>query len=60
MMVFDWAGLAASHPGWIAVDGIHCTAAGYRERATAIAQASLEVRQIEQPSIAPAPNRNVY
>jgi lysophospholipase L1-like esterase len=39
LVLVDWAGLLARHPGWLAGDGVHVSAAGYRARATAIAAA---------------------
>jgi lysophospholipase L1-like esterase len=36
--VFDWAGLAKSHPEWFGPDGVHPTNAGYRARAAALAR----------------------
>jgi lysophospholipase L1-like esterase len=35
--VFDWAGLARSHPEWFGSDGVHPTSAGYRARASGLA-----------------------
>jgi len=35
----DWAGMVEQHPEWLAPDGLHGNAAGYRERAGAIAEA---------------------
>jgi len=34
----DWAGLVAAHRGWLAGDGVHVDASGYRARARAIAE----------------------
>ena len=34
----DWAGLVARNRGWLAGDGVHVNATGYRARARAIAQ----------------------
>lgn len=38
----DWAGMVAANRGWLAGDGVHVTATGYRARARAIA------RQVER------------
>ena len=39
MFVLNWATLAEQSPRWTSTDRIHCTPAGYRNRATAIANA---------------------
>lgn len=39
LVVVDWVGLVARHRGWLARDGVHVSAAGYRARARAIAAA---------------------
>ena len=36
--LFDWASLAQTHPRWLATDGVHPTADGYRARAAALAK----------------------
>ncbi len=36
--VFDWAGLAASHPEWFGPDGVHPNTPGYRARAAGLAR----------------------
>ena len=38
LRVFDWAGLAKTHPQWFGADGVHPTTAGYRARAAALAR----------------------
>jgi lysophospholipase L1-like esterase len=37
--VVDWAALVRRHRAWVARDGVHVNAAGYRARAAAIAAA---------------------
>jgi hypothetical protein len=39
LVVVDWVGLVARHRAWLAADGVHTSAAGYRARAQAIAKA---------------------
>ena len=34
--VFDWAGLARSHPAWFGPDGVHPTMTGYKARAAGL------------------------
>ena len=38
LRVFDWAGLARSHPWWFGPDGVHPTTAGYKARAVGMAR----------------------
>ena len=40
MGLVDWAKMTAQHPGYLAGDGIHGTAAGYKARAQAFADAA--------------------
>jgi lysophospholipase L1-like esterase len=42
LIVVDWQSLARKHPEWLRGDGVHATAAGYRARAAAIAEAVKE------------------
>jgi hypothetical protein len=37
--VVDWAAMVDEQPDWLAVDGVHGTETGYRERARAVAEA---------------------
>jgi lysophospholipase L1-like esterase len=39
LVLVDWARLVVRHPAWLAGDGVHASAAGYRARAAAIAAA---------------------
>lgn len=39
MFILNWAALADQNPRWTSSDHIHCTAVGYRNRATAISTA---------------------
>jgi lysophospholipase L1-like esterase len=43
MFVCDWASLATQNPQWLSVDLVHCTGAGYKQRAKAIAKATRTV-----------------
>jgi hypothetical protein len=36
--LFDWAGLAKTHPSWFGPDGVHPTSTGYKARAAAMAR----------------------
>jgi lysophospholipase L1-like esterase len=36
--VFDWAGLARTHPVWFGPDGVHPTTTGYKARAAGLAR----------------------
>jgi len=38
LRVFDWAGMAKTHPQWFGSDGVHPTNTGYRQRAAALAR----------------------
>jgi len=38
LRVFDWAGLARTHPAWFGPDGVHPTMTGYRARAVGMAR----------------------
>jgi lysophospholipase L1-like esterase len=40
MFILDWATLAEENPKWLAGDKIHCSGAGYKNRASVIAQAT--------------------
>jgi lysophospholipase L1-like esterase len=40
MIVYRWSSVAAAHPEWFAPDGTHLNNAGYRARATLVAEAS--------------------
>jgi len=40
MFILDWATLAQENPKWLAGDKIHCSAVGYKNRASVIAQAT--------------------
>jgi lysophospholipase L1-like esterase len=53
MFVFDWAAVAAEHPGWMAEDQIHYTGKGYSHRASAIAEATRSLL----PSVPARPRR---
>ncbi|MEP7112056.1 MAG: GDSL-type esterase/lipase family protein [Ilumatobacteraceae bacterium] len=56
MIVFDWAAVAAENPQWFAHDQIHCSNKGYRERATAIAEATkgfVRVERVERSWVRP-------
>jgi lysophospholipase L1-like esterase len=53
MFVFDWAAIAAEHPGWMAEDQIHYTGKGYSHRASAIAEATRSLL----PSVPARPRR---
>jgi lysophospholipase L1-like esterase len=39
LIVVDWSGMVRRHPEWLASDGVHVDAAGYRARARAFARA---------------------
>lgn len=39
LVLVDWVRLVSAHRWWLAADGVHVSAAGYRARATAIAGA---------------------
>ena len=39
LVLVDWVGMVRSHPWWLSRDGVHVSAAGYRARASAIAEA---------------------
>jgi GDSL-like Lipase/Acylhydrolase family len=39
LRVVDWARMVREHPAWLAADGVHASAEGYRERAQAVANA---------------------
>lgn len=39
LVLVDWVGMLRRHPGWSVGDGVHVSAAGYRARAAAIADA---------------------
>ena len=39
LVLVDWVGLVRRNPSWLAPDGVHVSAAGYRARANAIAAA---------------------
>ena len=39
LVLVDWVKLVRDHPGWLAGDGVHVTADGYRARARAFARA---------------------
>jgi hypothetical protein len=39
LVMVDWARLVGNHPGWLAGDGVHVSADGYRARARAFARA---------------------
>ena len=43
MFIFDWAGLAAANPHWLADDEIHCSGKGYAQRSAAIALATRSI-----------------
>jgi lysophospholipase L1-like esterase len=43
LVLVDWVGMVRRHPTWLARDGVHAGAAGYRARAAAIA-AAVETR----------------
>jgi lysophospholipase L1-like esterase len=43
LVLVDWVGMVRRHPEWLARDGVHSGAAGYRARAAAIA-AAVETR----------------
>lgn len=45
LRVVNWTGLVASHPGWLAGDGVHVNAAGYLARSRAIAQQARACRR---------------
>lgn len=53
MIVFDWAAVAAANPQWLANDQIHCSNKGYRERATAIAEATRGFVPVERSWVRP-------
>jgi hypothetical protein len=38
LRVVNWAGMVREHPGWLAEDGVHVNADGYRARAKAVAR----------------------
>jgi lysophospholipase L1-like esterase len=39
LLVVNWARMVRRHPQWLAPDGVHVSAAGYRARARAVARA---------------------
>jgi lysophospholipase L1-like esterase len=39
LLVLNWARMVRRHPRWLAEDGVHVSAAGYRGRARAVARA---------------------
>jgi hypothetical protein len=41
LVLVDWVRLVRAHPWWLAKDGVHVSAAGYRARAAAIASTIL-------------------
>jgi lysophospholipase L1-like esterase len=53
MIVYDWAAVAADNPRWLANDQIHCSNKGYRERATAIAEATRSFVPVERSWVRP-------
>jgi lysophospholipase L1-like esterase len=53
MIVFDWAAMAADNRQWLANDQIHCSRKGYRERATAIAEATRSFVPVERSWVQP-------
>jgi lysophospholipase L1-like esterase len=54
MYVLDWAGLALQNPRWISTDGVHCSAAGYRNRSDVVAGASRYLHSANTGSPIPA------
>jgi opacity protein-like surface antigen len=38
LRIVNWARMVRHHPGWLANDGVHVSAAGYRARARAVAR----------------------
>ena len=38
LMVLNWVRMVRRHPGWLADDGVHVSAAGYAARASAVAR----------------------
>ena len=38
LMVLNWVRMVRRHPGWLAEDGVHVSAAGYAARASAVAR----------------------
>ena len=53
MLVLDWASIAARHPGIMAQDGVHLTAAGYALMAAEVATASESLRVGAHPVTSP-------
>lgn len=43
LVIYDWASVAAQHPGWLTSDGVHYTGSGYQNRSALIAAASAEL-----------------
>ncbi len=39
LLVLNWVRMVRRHPEWLARDGVHVSAAGYRARARAVARA---------------------
>jgi lysophospholipase L1-like esterase len=39
LRVLNWVRMVRGHPEWLADDGVHVSAAGYRARAEAVARA---------------------
>jgi lysophospholipase L1-like esterase len=44
LRVLNWVRMVRAHPEWLADDGVHVSAEGYRERAKAVARAVRECR----------------
>jgi hypothetical protein len=53
--IFDWASIVAQHPEWVAHDGVHLTATGYRQRSLLIAQATMTMAQANRVSLPTTP-----
>jgi hypothetical protein len=52
LRVLNWVRMVRRHPHWLADDGVHVSAAGYRARARAVARA---VRRCKEPMAVPLP-----